>query len=379
MSEDSTKGLAGITAGQTAICTVGKSGKGLHYRGYSIFDLADRANFDEVAYLLVYGQLPNASQLKQYSAQLKENRGLPDALKKVLEMMPAQTHPMDVLRTTCSFLGCLEPERENFEREMVANRLLAVFPSALMYWHHFHKSGQRIDVFTPANTIAGHFLSCLYPSATPENFEHYEAFLKVIECSLILYAEHEFNASTFNARVCTATLADFHSAITGAIGTLRGPLHGGANEAAMSLIQRFDSPEHASEGVRQMLHHKERIMGFGHRVYSESDPRSDVIKTHAKQLSEMLSNMTLYHVSEAIEQVMWEEKRLFPNLDFYSATAYHLMGIPTGLFTPIFVLSRTAGWSAHIIEQRANNRLIRPSAEYIGPEPRAFISSEQRS
>ncbi len=373
MSEKKTAGgLADIIAGETAIATVGKEGAGLTYRGYDIEDMAKNATFDEVAYLLHYGDLPNRGQLELYLGKLKSLRGLPQALKDVLENTPASSHPMDVLRTGCSVLGNLEPEGDFSNQVDVADRLLACFPSILMYWHRYHTNGVRIDTETEDNSIAGHFLNLLH-GKVPSDFHR-----RVLDISLILYAEHEFNASTFTARVIAATLSDFHSAVSGAIGALRGPLHGGANEAAMALIERFENAEQATQGIHEALEQKEKIMGFGHRVYTTSDPRNVVIKELSRQLSEEVGDTHLFAVSEAIDKVMWDEKKLFPNADFYSATAYHFMGIPTPLFTPIFVCSRITGWSAHIMEQRADNRLIRPAAEYIGPGLRKWVPVEQR-
>jgi len=373
MSDKKTAGgLAGVTAGQTAICTVGKEGAGLTYRGYDIYDLADNASFEEVAHLLIHGRLPNQSELDAYVARLKELRGLPGMLRETLEKIPAETHPMDVLRTGCSVLGNVEPEGDFSHQGEVADRLLASFPSMLLYWHRFHTDGQRIDTETDDDTIAGHFLHMLH-DRPPSDFHRH-----VLSTSLILYAEHEFNASTFTARVIAATLSDFHSAITGAIGALRGPLHGGANEAAMEVIQRFSSAAEAEAGIRDALTRKEKIMGFGHRVYTTSDPRNKVNKAFSKKLSEEIGDDRLYAVSEAIEKVMWEEKKLFANADFYSASAYHFMGIPTPLFTPIFVCSRVTGWAAHVIEQRADNKLIRPGADYIGPSLQKWVPIEQR-
>ncbi|MGB5623043.1 MAG: 2-methylcitrate synthase [Gammaproteobacteria bacterium] len=365
-------GLAGVTAGETAIATVGKEGAGLTYRGYDIYDLAESASFEEVAYLLHYGKLPNAAELSAYIERLKGMRGLPAALRQTLEQIPASAHPMDVLRTGCSMLGNLEPELSFDQQFDVADRLLACFPSILLYWHRFHTDGKRIDTETGDDSVAGHFLHLLHDRTPSAMHQH------VLDVSLILYAEHEFNASTFTARVIAATLSDFHSAITGAIGALRGPLHGGANEAAMELVERFDSAEAADIGIREALARKDKIMGFGHRVYTTSDPRNKVIKEFSRKLSEEVGDQRLFAVSEAIETVMWEEKKLFPNADFFSATAYHFMGIPTPLFTPIFVCSRTTGWSAHVMEQRANNRLIRPGADYIGPALQKMVPLDQR-
>lgn len=366
-------GLAGVTAGKTAICTVGKEGAGLTYRGYDIYDLAENATFEEVAYLLIHGNLPNQATLDAYRDQLKGMRGLPALLKETLEKIPGTTHPMDVLRTGCSVLGNIEPEEDFSRQEEIADRLLASFPSMLIYWHRFHADGKRIDTETDDDTVAGHFLHMLHDRPPSEFHRH------VLAVSLILYAEHEFNASTFTARVIAATLSDFHSAITGAIGALRGPLHGGANEAAMELIQRFDGVAEAETGIREALARKEKIMGFGHRVYTTSDPRNKVNKEFSRRLSEEVGDDRLYAVSETIEKIMWDEKKLFANADFYTASTYHFLGIPTPLFTPIFVCSRVTGWAAHVIEQRADNRLIRPGADYIGPELQDWVPIEKRA
>lgn len=367
-----TGGLAGVVAGQSAIATVGLAGKGLNYRGYSIKDLAEHASFEEVAYLLHYGQLPTQKELDAYVNKLVSLRNIPDSLKTVLKLVPKNTHPMDVLRTACSFLGTIEPE-ENFEQQYnIADRLLALFPGIMCYWYAFHFYNKEISGLSDEQTIGGHFLALLH-GRKPSKIE-----TDMMNVSLILYAEHEFNASTFAARVTAATLSDFYSAITSAIGTLRGPLHGGANEAAMELIEQFKTPDEAEKGLRNMLANKKLIMGFGHRVYTTCDPRSDIIKSWSHKLGEAKGDLLLYHISERIEAIMWDEKKLFPNLDFYSASAYHYCDIPTHLFTPIFVMSRITGWSAHIFEQRANNKLIRPTSEYIGPESRPFPAIESR-
>ncbi len=367
-----TGGLAGVSAGATALCTVGKEGAGLTYRGYDIYDLADNATFEEVAYLLLKGRLPNQSELDAYIASLKTLRGLPDQLKRVLEMIPADAHPMDVLRTGVSILGNIEPEGDFANQEHVADRLLACIPSMLLYWHRFQTDGTRIDVETDDDSVSGHFLNMLHDKAPSELHRN------TLDTTLILYAEHEFNASTFAARVITGTLSDMHSAVTGAIGALRGPLHGGANEAAMALIQKFSSPEEATAGVLAMLEAKEKIMGFGHRVYTTSDPRNSVNKKMSKVLSDEAGDTHLYVVSEAVEKVMWDEKKLFANADFFAASVYHFLGVPTYLFTPIFVCSRITGWAAHIMEQRSDNKLIRPAADYIGPDLETWVPIGER-
>jgi 2-methylcitrate synthase len=372
ISTKKTGGLAGIVVGDSAISTVGKEGFGLNYRGYSIHDLAEHASFEEVAYLLIHGELPNQNELQAYKEKLMLLRELPDALKTVLEAIPANTHPMDVLRTGCSMLGTLEPESAQYDQYNIADRLIASTPGMLLYWHHFHQNHKRIKTNTDEPSISSHFLHLLH-GKKPDPIHD-----RVIDVSLILYAEHEFNASTFAARVTTSTESDFYSAIVSGIGTLRGPLHGGANEAAMELISKYKTPNDAEHGIRVLLAEKAKIMGFGHRVYKISDPRSDIIKEWSKKLSETATDSYLYPVSERIEKIMWDEKHLFPNLDFYSATAYHYCGVPTLFFTPLFVMSRISGWSAHIIEQRQNNRLIRPESNYTGPANRDFVPMNQR-
>ena len=366
-------GLRGQSAGQTALCTVGKTGTGLTYRGYDISELAQDATFEEVAYLIFHGELPTAAELDAYRLKLKGNRHLPGAVREVLERIPASAHPMDVMRTGCSMLGNLEPEGDFENQQDVADRLLGAMPSIVNYWYRYSHQGVRAEVETDANSLAGHFLETLTGKAPSELFE------RVMDVSLILYAEHEFNASTFTARVCASTLSDMHSCVTGAIGSLRGPLHGGANEAAMALIERFTTPEEAAQAVREMLVAKEVIMGFGHAIYRTSDPRNTIIKRWAERLAEEIGdNKQLYAISCAVEKTMWDEKELFANADFFHASAYHFMDIPTKLFTPIFVCSRVSGWTAHVMEQRSNNRIIRPSADYVGPEPRSLVPLAER-
>lgn len=371
-------GLAGISAGESAICTCG-TGHGLNYRGYDIYDLAEHCEFEEVAYLLLKEKLPNKAELESFKKELIAARSLPKELKEVLKLLPKDAHPMDIMRTACSTLGCLEREEYDVfkasfpNQQKIGTRLLGIFPSVLTFWHHYHASGKEINTESKQDSIAGYFLESLHQK------EPKELWVKAMHASLILYAEHEFNASTFTARVITATMSDVYAGITGAIGALRGPLHGGANEAAMDLIEEFKTPEQATQGILDKLARKDKIMGFGHRVYVEKDPRNVVIKEWSKRLGEDVKDTKgLYPISEAIEKVMWDQKKLFPNLDFYSASAYHFMGIPTPYFTPIFIFSRTAGWLAHIFEQRGNNKLIRPSSEYVGPENKAFVPMDKR-
>ena len=365
-------GLRGQVAGNTALSTVGKTGKGLTYRGYAIEELAEKATFEEVAYMLLYGKLPTQSEYDEYSSKLKSYRSLPTELKEVLERIPQDAHPMDVMRTGCSMLGNLDPEGDFSNQSETADRILASMASIVTYWYRYSHEGVKVETATDHPTIGGQFLSLITGKEPSE--EH----SRVLDVSLILYAEHGFNASTFTARTCASTLSDMHSCITGAIGTLRGPLHGGANEAAMEMIEKYSTREEAKSGLLELLANKEKIMGFGHAVYTNEDPRNAIIKEWSKRLSDIDGDSTLYEVSDEIERVMDEEKGMFANTDFFMASAYHYLGIPTQIFTPLFVIGRSSGWAANIMEQRADNRIIRPSEEYIGPDNSVWVDMADR-